>query len=387
MNANIRTLLECRKHLFRLLLIAVFFVMLDFLISISSPALLSDSYYLEKYLTPQALTATQEFLQNEGYLSPSDIAGWVNRPNVSRGRWEIDQYGSRSSSATRANREDDFILFLGSSTVNGGQSVRNDETVSAYLETYGEKCLNFGTMLYSLDQSLLLYEDHGRRFRHSFVVVGVDGFLDQGLGNIYIPLREREQVNMPFVKPRFMEKGGRLQKIEVDVESLLADPLASQQLQTVIQESDQYYGEFLKFKRFSLMPFSELYRRGESLLNRAVGLFRLKEEDFHLQKMVMEKFVETGKNYQAKVIFLKFVDRGSYARGTVKQFLPDRYRASQEVMKEWPFYIVDTKEVLLKSGLTPDEIFFSDGTHLRPAANKAIADYLNAFILSMEKET
>jgi uncharacterized glyoxalase superfamily protein PhnB len=69
---------------------------------------------------------------------------------VAIGNWVIDANGARSTQPSHAGLvKATRIIFLGSSMVNGDTHVKNNETISAYVEDEDVDALNFGTMMYS----------------------------------------------------------------------------------------------------------------------------------------------------------------------------------------------------------------------------------------------
>ena len=102
--------------------------------------------------------ATRKFLVGNAFFVPDKVAGWRNKPNVAIRNWVTDARGCRFAHQQLGLAKKPMrMMMLGSSMVNGGTGVRNDQTISAYLEDDRVEVLNFGTMMYSMDQCLLRY--------------------------------------------------------------------------------------------------------------------------------------------------------------------------------------------------------------------------------------
>ena len=135
----------------------------------------SACVWLTVLLLPWRPWSTREFLDGDHLLLPDDVVGWSNRPDVAEGNWQIDSLGSRSSHpATALPGKAVRVLFLGSSMINGGTRVTNRETVAAFTEDADIEALNFGTMMYSLDQVLLSYTEKLEYLGADVIVVGLD---------------------------------------------------------------------------------------------------------------------------------------------------------------------------------------------------------------------
>ena len=359
------------------LLMICFFIFLEIVVAAILAGFIPDSTYLSWYLDDSVQEVTDAFIKSERILTPSDATGWYNRPNTARGNWVIDSNGSRSNGLKSPEKKKRIrVVFLGDSLINGGTHVSNDETISSYLEGEEIETLNFGTMLYSIDQSYLLYTSRLHKYKPDVLVVGIASEADVGLDNHYIPFRSRNEVNMPFLKPRFSLVDNELKLIPVQIEPLLKNIPHNSTLLDFLKDNEGYYGNFTKYKFTGFLPFlnifGKVYVKFKSLLN----FYRDDTELLQIQHRIMQQFEKTAKKYNTKVIFLKFAHQNDLEGGLLKSLLPDKYERVGEKMKQWEFEIVDTKDVLLGSDLQTHEMFWDDRLHFQPAANKVIADAL-----------
>ncbi len=236
----------------------LFLFLAEVLVAVVAPALLSDRLYLRAYLGRDARESTIQIAGDLGsYLTWNPVTGWRNRPNSSRKKWQVDEHGARATHAFGQHKEGRRrILFLGDSMTNGGTAVTRDETISAYVEDADTEALNFGTMLFGLDQMLLDYEDRLGAFEADVVVVGLSENAMAGLANRYIPFRRRSETNMPYFKPRFAIESGRLRLIPVPPRDAYERLLTRADLLPELRETDDFYGEFAAFKRCGWLPLS-----------------------------------------------------------------------------------------------------------------------------------
>ena len=96
------------------------------------PMVIPDHIYLRAYLNDIAERNTEEILTDtDQFLIYDDVTGWRNRPNSGKGKWSIDQYGSRTNHPFTVEPSKPLrVLFLGSSLVNGGVNIIADQTAS-----------------------------------------------------------------------------------------------------------------------------------------------------------------------------------------------------------------------------------------------------------------
>jgi|SRR5579884_364726 len=271
------------------------------------------------------------------------------------------------------------MLFLGSSMINGGTGVANNETISAFIESSDIEAINFGTMMYSLDQSLLAYRHRFYAYYPDTIVVGLDGFPLSGLKNIYIPFFNRDEIYMPYLKPRFVYRNGKLRLIPA-APSLLAGMFNTNELLDYLKENDFYYYQFEIYHHFGLLPFSNSIRFLYSkILNSKKYFSDDPETDLLMEALMTEMAMEARKN-GASIVFLLLPDQATVYRSGVRRYLPDLYGQKIKYLRSKGFTLIDAREILLESGKGGDELFEIDHKHYTSVANRLIAEKLSLFV-------
>ncbi len=338
------------------------------------PLFVSRTQYLSWYLGSQSIDATRRFLYGDAYLVPDKFAGWRNRPNVAIGNWIIDAYGARSTHLILGvSAQSSRIMVLGSSMINGGTNIKNDETISAYLEDADEEVLNFGTMMYSVDQCLRAYQHDLHKYGAKVVLVGLDTLSAEGLRNHYIPFRMRDEKNMPYIKPRYELANGGLRLIPVEPEVQLAHVPKSTELLDFLKQNDQFYHNFSDYCR---MDFSPLAASSNFLCNKLVNLYRRflpDKERGDLLLTVMKEMESVAREHGAQVIFIMLPQQKDFVHRGIRRFLPDVYSRSFNIIESRGFDVIDGRQALLNSGEPLDQLFQVDGIHYKPLANRLVA--------------
>jgi hypothetical protein len=348
------------------------------------PILISNRTYLRLYLGKAASESTRRFLADKDeFLVYDPIVGWHNRPNVSRDKWQTDELGSRSAHRfDLVNLKPRRILFLGDSRVNGGTGVKGDETISAYSEDSLTQTINLGTMLYSLDQIYLAYISNQYCYDANFVVVGIQGDVEPGLINRYIPFRDRYEVNMPYFKPRFELSDTGVVLLPQPSKAAFERILDSADLLDTIKTTDKYYSKFAEFRQFGLTPIasgvwfiSSKIRNLWRLANGETGISPLEIELLrHMKKTVTE--------HNASLIFIVFPEQRQTFPSWWRAKMPDYYRQMVIELIKDGYKILDARQVLRDSHRMPWELYASDGIHLKPEGNRILANALRILILS-----
>ncbi len=345
-----------------------------------APLVVPQEWYVSSYIGEKARKATELFLSGQAMLIPDDITGWKNRPDIKRGNWRIDAEGSRSTHAvvlekSRKRR----VLFLGSSMMNGGTAITNDETISAYVEDANTESANFGTMLFTLDQCLLAYRYSLNRYKPDVLVVGIDELPMNGLQNMFIPFRNHEETNMPFLKPRFELKDGSLRLVRF-APNTLATLAGTPAVLDTLSRKDFYYYNYESYRRFGFLPLSyglrSLYIKCINFLN----YFADDRQSDLLAESLMNDMVSEARQNGARVIFLVLPDKKSTAPSGVYRYLPDVQGNKMKHLIAEGFTIIDGREIFRKSGRAESEIFQADEKHYKPAANRMIAEVLRKSI-------
>ena len=172
---------------------------------------LPDTLYLQSYLHRRVISHTQQILNDESYIELDSLRGWRNKPDVRHNNVINDHYGSRSFKGIREGERKKWrVILLGDSKINGFRELKNDQTINAFLDCDSIETLNFGTVLYCLDQSFLTMGVTIDEFEPDVVVIGLGSGEGVLLDVHYIPLIWREELVVPLIKPRFVLEGGEI---------------------------------------------------------------------------------------------------------------------------------------------------------------------------------
>lgn len=337
-----------------------------------------DHLFLRFYLPQQSKASTQKFLNHQGFIIPDSITGWRNQINIAKGNWIIDQYGSRAhKSISLEKNKRKRLMFLGNSMVNGGTHVSNQETLSAYIENDSIEAVNFAVMLYSIDQSMLLYENYLQKFKPDILIVGLDTDPIAGLKNMYIPFRSPQELNMPFIKPRFIRNQDNLDLVSIDINNLKTITQVS--LPNTLVTNDAFYYRY-KMHKLELMPIgytiSIFLKKIDTLLN----LLKFDQEGEQLLVDIMKKFSSLAEANNTKIIFLSLPGKAVLKPGRLAQNLPDKYSQRIEKLKKLNFPVIDASVVLKKHLDEIDRFYAADNAHLNAAGNKLVAEYLSSYV-------
>ncbi len=343
------------------------------------PFFVPKHVYLRAYLEEAAEKQTLAFSRDQDpYLMWDGATGWRNRPLAKNGHWDVDELGSRSSEPlSRAHGNKRRLVFLGSSMTNGGMHVSNEETVSAYASDATTECLNFATMAYSVDQALLLYSEYARDFGADVVVLGLDDSPEAGLENRYVPFRRRDEVNMPYAKPRFTLSGDRLELLPPPSRDTLASMLTSDGFFDELMGSDRYYTQFARFMRFGQLPVSATLLKGYERAQRAaLALSDADPHQYDLLLALLQKLSQAVDSDGARLVIMTMPTFETVFPSRWRQYLPDRHEDLVDLLHRADFLVVDGREILRRQDVPPRSLFTGDLVHYKPAANRAIATAL-----------
>ncbi len=350
-----------------------------------APLIVPDHFYLRAYLTDKAEEKIASFTRGDDrFLVFDQVVGWRNRPNTKLGNWAVDRYGSRSThefghEKIRPTR----VLFLGNSLMNGGAHLRIDETISAMIEDSLTEAINFGTMLYSVDQMYLDYVERLHRFNPDIVVVGLQSDPGDGLVNQFIPFWKRSETNMPFLKPRFVLEHDQLKLVEVPELEVYSNCLTQGSLFDHLETADSYYEDFDSYKRFGILPISSALW---SLSERAENLSELLDEEPVYKDMVLailnELRYETEK-HGARLIVLTFADQQKAYPDRIRAMLPDQYGDLVAALRASGFEVVDSRSAIINSGLEPWQVYHIDERHFIREGNAVIAAALKTRVTQL----
>ncbi len=345
------------------------------------PQVLPLHQYLQWYLSETAEHNFVEFTENSAsFLEYDAQVGWRNRPGASFGSWSVASDGSRpASTSTTDNISPDpkaDVVFLGSSLVNGGTHVANNETISSYVQTPELKTRNFGTMLYEVDQSILSFKTQHNSLAPAVVVLGLSADPGAGLSNRYLPFRYPAEENMPYFKPRYIREGGSL--------TLLSPPDLAQQhtllqndsLLRALQDSDSFYSRFSGFQFFGQLP---LTNSAYYLLRKLTALQEKTNPDFPNQALLLElvsEFSDFLKQRNTALLLLLIPSQEDVQPSRFRKLFPDQYQEVLDVLRENKFAVLDAREALRRSNKPVTELYHPDGNHFTAGGNQVVASAL-----------
>jgi hypothetical protein len=377
-----KRLMHLRSGSPALFLTLVILLAAELCMALLGPLIIPDHTYLSWYVGPDGRANTGQVLADKAaFLLFDSTTGWKNRPGASRGKWHIDEHGSRATHSFGLEPlKPSRILFLGSSLTNGGTGVEADQTISALVEDSVTEALNFATMLYSLDQMYLAYDSGLYQYRPNVLVVGLPGDPSDGLTNRYVPFYNRGETGIPYLKPRFELDGDQLRLVPMLPRSVWQSAFDNSGLVDSLRMTDGYFSAFWTFERFGQMPLSAgaSYLFGKA--HNAIRLLHAQEAPDSLLVSLMTRLVSTADSNHAATIFMLLPDRKVSFPSLLRRFLPDHYGQLVAALKAHGFTIVDGRQALVSSGLAPDELYFGDGTHFTPAGNRAIARALRPLL-------
>lgn len=343
------------------------------------PSVLDDAHYFSGYVQDKARVSTARFLRGENANIPDPDSGWRNKPNVQLHDWVIDRFGSRSSRPLDLQHKSTpyRAVFFGSSMVNGGEGVTNQQTISAGIESGQVESFNFASMAFSIDQSLLLYRTLADRLQADDVIVGLDADPVEGLYNHYIPLKLREEVGVPYLKPRFaLEKDGQLRLIPMDLQWLaqLDQPAA---FLDFLRQNDGYYSRLRDYARCDFTPLAHglcwLHNKAESSLAYMQGAARASDP---LLEAVVRRFDAEVKQRNGRLVVMVLPSERMFHWRGVWKYFPDIYALRVQALQAQGVTVLDVRALFRASGKGADELFAADHHHFSAVGNRVVADGL-----------
>lgn len=330
--------------------------------------------YLQSYMSDKAKANLVDFYTGKSSaLVFDEHCGWRSTPNFAHGSWVIDQFGARSSGPiTALPGKKKRILFLGSSLINGGNKVDNLQTISAAIEDSLTEALNMGTMLYSIDQSLLLYTSRLREFGSDVVVVGLSGDATEGLTARFVPFYRRSESSMPYFKPRFVEQAGVLKLLPVPAPDICRGVLASDVELRSLRDTDGYYGAFSGYCRFGMTPIADSVWHVASRARNLLLLMKKDKPGLDLLLPLMHRLEGEVTQDGARVIFLLLPNLKIVSPGW-RAHLPDQYGGMVDRMRAENFTVLDGRRLLVESNQECRKLYSPDHEHYTPLGNRIIA--------------
>jgi hypothetical protein len=332
------------------------------------PLVVPGRSYLDRFQPARADSSVATFLRGEHILLPDSSVGWRSAPLTREGPWQTDSRGARATGRWEWGDPAALnVLFSGSSLINGGTTISNDETLSAALEGPWIRTLNFGTMLYGVDQTLLDYRTRLRAFRPDVLVVGVDRDALASIQNVWVPLRRSDEVLMPFVKPRFRPAGDSLELVRADPWELL--PLEGREgLLRFIREEDGLVARFHAFVRYRQTPLMALGLRVYRGIRSRVVLPAADPLEELLLDRILKELRRTLDADGVRLVLLA-TPPGRSATGPELEMVRSR-------VQRWRgagFQVVDGGRAFVDHRVPGVELFLEDGEHYTPAGNQVLA--------------
>jgi hypothetical protein len=259
------------------------------------------------------------------------------------------------------------VVFSGSSLIHGGSAISNDQTLSAALEGPWIRTLNFGTTLFGVDQTLLDYRTRLRSFDPDLLVVGVDVDALSPIQNIWVPLRRRDEVSMPFVKPRFRLAGDSLELVQVDPGELLPPEGRARLLQTIRGEDGLADG-FDDFVRFGQTPVMSLALRVTRGVQSRLAPPSDPPDLQRLLDLLLEELRREVEGDGVRLVLLATPPGRSATAGDL-----ERVRSRITRWRAAGFEVVDGARALADHRVPGVELYLADGEHPSPAGNQVLA--------------
>lgn len=380
-----RDLISLKGNLFSVLKFIITISLIDFLISISLPIGLSDDFFLKQYLNDNYEEVVKKIAKNESLLSLNQASGWVNTPNYTNGNWVSDSMGARiSTPSVKPIYNGKSVLLLGSSTINGGSVLTGKNVIAAFMQEKGYKVWNFGTMLYSIDQSIADYHARLNLLNADIVIVGIHNDF-MATSNLFVPFRSRGEIYIPLLKPIYIKKKGVLEKIDIDVKqqgnvSKLVSNL------DLLKQYDSSFHKFEQYKYFGIMPITsralEFFNRIKSRLHGS----EIYQAELKLQKNLLNDFVNTAKANRSKVIFLKFSEKSGKLGKIIKKINGDYDEMQLDMLYESGFNIISVAKLKNEVGNSINDYYSRDNIHFLREGNEIMAKAIVEKIKEIEDD-
>lgn len=374
------------------------------------PFVVPDEWYLDFYLSEEAISKTTQFLaEGSAVLADPDL-GWRNRPHFSANEWVIDEHGGRHHRKFTQEKPADThrVIMLGSSMINGGNFVDNQGTVSAWLEKeYSQsreltpnsklnsnslpqlEAWNFATMMYVLDQIQIQLKRSVVRFQPDTLVIGLHEDPTAGLKSVYVPFRLPDEHNMPFVKPKFHLERGDLTPDQAPLQLLAR---RDHEFLEYLRQNDAYYPTFQTYQHFSFMPVSH---HVSALATRAVNMVSYWQEHPSqlelLRQLMLDIELFADKNgFDVMYLYLP-TPRALYRTG-IWQVVPDYYASRLEWLEQpWSQEelshntgvpqrsgpkVIDVRSAFRASGSENQRFYAADDYHFSEQGNRRLAQVI-----------
>jgi hypothetical protein len=359
-----------------------FLLAAELLAIIAGPLLLPHYLYLRMYLGETARASTSRLLSGQDqFLMYDSVLGWRSRPNAQRGKWQTDSLGSRTSHPFAARRTTPLrILFLGNSVTNGGMSVSVNETISAFVEDSSTEALNFATMLYALDQDYLSYVSGLYQLDANVIVVGLQGTPGRGLDSRYVPFLNRDEVNMPFLKPAFVMSDTGLTSVPLPPKDYYDRILEGDDILDSLRVTDQHWSEFSAYEHFGLTPVSRGIWQVIQKIKNLTQLLSGQGKVTPLTQALMRQMVQEAGKHGSSVIFMILPERSLAFPARWRAFFADHYDGMITDLRTAGFTIFDGRRAFRDSGIPPARLYYDDGVHFSTEGNRIVAKGLKSML-------
>jgi hypothetical protein len=347
-----------------------------------APAILPSHLYLKLFLPENSKTSIAKLVRGaDDYFVYDPVVGWRNRPNANIRKWVTDSLGSRSAHPVlEQSAKPVRVLFLGNSVINGGDRIDANETISFYAEDSNTESINFATMLYSLDQAYLSYVSELYRYHPNILVVGLQGDPGRGLGNRFVPFAKREEINIPFFKPRFILRDTGICLVPAYALGAYDAILNSDSALDSLIATDDYSSNFLKWEHFGLTPVSDCIWKAIQTVKSKLEVLSGRSTPLDLTRALMRQLVKIAHDNHAEVVFMVLPDRREAFVSQLRANFPDGYELVVDQLKGEEFTIFDCRPVVRSSGVSGELLYMPDGVHFTPEGNRIIAAGLKPFL-------
>jgi len=346
------------------------------------PSFVPEVWYLGRYLSPEAIRMTRNFLDGSWEIKPNDRLGWHHRsdePYIESLRKEVS---FPSDDKTFLAKKRQRIIFLGDSKIRGTYRIKKNQTISGILENEKIQTVNLATFGYNLDQIYLAMEDIIKRFQlgPDMIVVGISSNAGDMLDNYYIPLVLRQNINViPLMKPCFlMGKNGVIRLKIPPFRKLLQNIPDNPELLQYIKANDPHYTRFERFKKWESTPFlgflSILKAKAEAKtesFSRLTGIEQQQSlENSVLVRAMLEKIRDLADEKGIQLLYLLLP---TSAEVFGNQHLA--YNELTDLLKSESANFIDVLPFFQKYPGSEDELFY-DTYHGTYMAHKIIAEKL-----------
>ncbi len=364
--------------------VIVAIIVADLVISILLSFVLSDAFYFKRYMKG---THYEEMITNQYnkslYVQPHKAAGWINTPNFKEGdgiKWTTDSIGSRvspNSLGAEVNLDnlnhENLVILLGSSVIDG-YGLPFEQSPAGYLIGAGYKTLGFGISMYSIDQSYAFYKHVLSKYNPKVLVVGIHPDAKY-ISSMFVPFRDGGRFT-PYLKPSYHFLDNTIIKYQPPFEYQRRNQI--NKLLSALAGRDIYYDHFQLYKRLSLLPFSDCFRRLFMKVDNNLYDVNAYENAVNLQVNFMQKLAKLAEKNGTHVIFVKFETLDEQKKSLPKKLLSavyqDKNSLHTQLLRDKSFNILYISDMFKKTGRPISDFYVkNDPVHLTPIACKLLA--------------